>query len=153
MPQDVPSKWVLDKLAINAWIASQGGGSAWPGSYEAIGLSKDGEIVAGLVFYDTNGHNCFVNIAVTDTSVLRKLLRLGFGYVFSQLKLHRLTFVISCDNLRSIELVIRLGAVHEATLREAGKEKEDLHIFALFRESCPMWRRFSGQISTSSGSS
>lgn len=146
MRQDEPSKWVLDKTAINAWVQAKGGGSAWPGSYEAIGLSRNGSLVSGLVFYDSNGINCFVNIAVIDPSTLRKLLRLGFGYVFGQLKLHRLTFVISCDNLPSIQLVTRLRAVHEATLREAGREKEDLHIFALFRQSCPMWSHFSGKI-------
>lgn len=154
MFQAAPSEWVRGEGDyINTWIAEQGGGQAWRGSFEAIGLAKEGELVGGLVFYDFNNTNCHVNIAVTDAFTLRKLLRLGFGYVFGQLGAHRLTFVINSDNLASIRLVLGLGAVHEATLREAGREKVDLHIYALFRESCLMWSRFRGKIGASPSSS
>lgn len=149
-----PSKWVRGEAAyLNSWVAENGGGQAWTGSYEAIGLARDGVVVGGLVFYDFNGVNCSVNIAITDPSVFRKLLRLGFGYVFGQLGAHRLTFLVSSGNLASIRLVLGLGAVHEATLREAGKEKVDLHIYALFQETCLMWSRLSGKIGRPPGTS
>lgn len=67
--------WTFDGPAVNTWIAAQGGGQAWPTSYCAFGVHRNGSIVAGLAFYDSNGTNAFVNIAVRDSAVLRRLLR------------------------------------------------------------------------------
>src|SRR5574343_1662305 len=154
MPSTSPAAavdWVLRQPdLVNAWVDYQGGGRAWPESYEAFGVARGQELVAGLVFYDYNGSGAFVNVAVTDRRAFRRLLRLGFAYAFEQLALHRLTFVIACDNLPSIALARALGATHEATLREAGREKVDLHIYALFAESCELWRRLRGKKCTDS---
>jgi RimJ/RimL family protein N-acetyltransferase len=139
-------EWVFhDAAKVNAWIDAQGGGAAWPTSYEAFGVAQGGCLVAGLAFYDFNGTNAFANIAIADRMVFRRLLRLGLAYAFEQLALHRLTFIVRSDNIQSIKLVTALGAGHEATLREAGREKVDLHIYALFAESCEMWRKLRGK--------
>jgi RimJ/RimL family protein N-acetyltransferase len=142
------SEWVIDDDArIVAWVRAQGGGHAWPGSYTALALQDASGIGAGLVFYDFNGTQAMVNIAITRPEFFRKLLHLGLLYAFHQLALHRLTFLVSSSNLPSIALCSRMGATHEATLREAGTEKEDLHIYALFPEACPYWRKLRGKIS------
>lgn len=144
--------WTFDGPAVNTWIAAQGGGQAWPTSYCAFGVHCNGSIVAGLAFYDSNGTNAFVNIAVRDPAVLRRLLRLGLAYAFEQLALHRLTLVIASDNIASIDLASALGAKHEATLREAGREKVDMHVYALFAESCELWRKLRGKKRADTGS-
>lgn len=145
-----PSDWVREQPErINQWVQAHGGGRAWEGSYEAIALERNGVIQAGLVLYDYNSTQMLVNLVILAPELTRKLLDLGFLYCFHQLGLHRLTFIVSSGNLASIKLCLRLGAHHEATLREAGKEKEDLHIYALFRETCPYWSKLSGKIKRS----
>ena len=144
--------WVVrEPERVNAWVAECGGGRAWPGSYEAFGVAEQGDLIAGLVFYDYNGVSAFVNVAVRRREAFRRLLRLGFAYTFGQLGLHRLTFVIASDNLPSIALARALGATHEATLREAGRGKVDMHIYALFAESCELWRKLRGKKCSDSG--
>lgn len=131
--------------AINSWVAENGGGWAAPTTYQALGhfIPREG-LVGGLVFTEANPVNCKVNIALGPGWNHYPLIRSGFFYAFGQLALRRLTFLISPANMGSIRLVTGLGAVHEATLREAEPEG-DLHIYALFAESSPTWSRLCGQ--------
>lgn len=141
------SRVVLDAPElVNAWVAQKGGGRAHEGSYTALGLCcGEGKLVGGLVFYDANPFNCFVNIALTPGAYWRPLLLAGLRYTFSQLALRRLTFVVRADNLPSITLIRDLGSQHEATLRGAGNDGEDLHIFMLSPETCTIWRKLHGK--------
>lgn len=133
------------RTLVNDWVASKGGGRAWEGSYSTLGLEKGGALVGGLVFYDANGTNCFVNIALTRGVYWGPLLRAGLLYTFDQLALRRLTFVVRASNIASIRLIRDLGSQHEATLRGAGTEGEDLHIFMLSPENCTIWSKLRGK--------
>jgi RimJ/RimL family protein N-acetyltransferase len=55
-----------------------------------------------------------------------------------------LTFCVDSENIRSQTLVRSLGAVHEATLQDAGNPGNML-IFALFPDACKIWRKINGQ--------
>lgn len=125
---------------INDWIAERGGGRAFPNSCSALGWTENGVLKAGLVFFDCNGASITVNIAIDGGVFPRILLEAGLRYVFSQLQLKRLTFVIKEANIRSQNLVRRLGAIPEATLRDAHPEG-NLLIYALFPEDCKIWSR------------
>jgi hypothetical protein len=129
---------------INEWVAERKGGRAHPGTCTALGWETGGKIVAGLVFYDSNGSHCLVNIAIDGGRFPRGLLFAGLRYAFSQLQLKRLTFIIADSNIRSQELCARLGAAYEATLQGAGITG-DLLIYKLLPEACPIWSRIHGQ--------
>jgi RimJ/RimL family protein N-acetyltransferase len=136
---------VLDAANIvNAWVRDHGGGYAPVDECRAMGLLRDKELVGGLVAYWYNGKNCYINIALLPGVPFRRLLYAGLRYAFGQLALRRLTFIVSSANLPSIQLVTGLGSEREATLREAGSEGEDLHIYALFVENCLIWSRLHG---------
>lgn len=124
---------------INEWVAGHGGGRAFPTSFTALGWRQGNRTVGGLVFYASNKKNVYVNIALVPGWNPVGLISAGFRYV-EQLGVRRLTFFISSTNLRSVRFVIGLGATHEATLREAEPDG-DLHIYALFPENCPIWRK------------
>lgn len=128
---------------VNEWVGTRGGGYC-EGGYTALGWAQDEALVAGLVFYSANEKNCFVNIALARGTFPIGLLKAGLRYVFSQLKLSRLTFTIEQDNIRSQNLVTRLGATLEATLQGAGNSG-DLLIFKLRPETCPIWSKLNGQ--------
>ena len=138
---------ILDnRELVNDWIAERGGGRCHPGSYSTLGLvDVHGRLIGGLAFYDANAHNCFVNVALTPGCPWKPLLFAGLRYTFAQLALRRLTFVVREGNIPSINLIRDLGSQHEATLRGAGNEGEDLHIFMLSPETCPIWRKLRGQ--------
>lgn len=135
-----------DPKPVHDWVDAQGGGHCAPGTYSAIGYVEGGELTGGLVFYNANKKNVFVNIALAGGKFPRPLLRAGLFYVFHQLALRRLTFIISPENIRSQNLVTRLGARREATLREAGDDGRDLYIYSLFPEDCYIWSVLNGKI-------
>lgn len=125
---------------IGEWVYKHGGGYSEPGTYTAIGYTERGELCGGLTFANCNGKHCLVNIALTEGRFPRQLLAAALWYVFEQLTLRRVTFIVEQDNIRSQNLVTRLGAKREATLREAGKSG-DLFIYSLFPEDCTIWSR------------
>lgn len=130
--------------AVNAWVASRAGGCAHAGSFTALGWTKSDKLIAGLVFYDSNGRNCMVNIALDGRDFPIGLLKAGLRYVFGQLQLRRLTFIVAEDNIRSRNLCTALGAVHEATLQDAGITGS-LLVYKLLPENCKIWSRINGQ--------
>lgn len=127
---------------IALWMESRGAGHLTPGTFTAIGWTERGELKGGLAFRDSNGIHCLVSIALEGRKFPRPLLYASLYYVFIQLGLKRVTFVIESDNLPSQNLVTRLGAKREATLRGAGKSG-DLFIYALFPGDCYIWSRLS----------
>ena len=54
---------------------------------QAIGLQKDGELIAGAVYEGFNGHNVWVHLAGTPGRrwMTRQFLYAGFAYPFIQL--------------------------------------------------------------------
>lgn len=131
--------------ALNSWVAIHGGGNH-SGPVSALGSWKDGVgITGGIVFHSSNGVSATANIALLSGVNPGPLIKAGLTYAFGQLGLTRLTFLILPSNIRSIHLVTGLGAYHEATLRETEPEG-DLHIYALFADSCPIWSRIRGKI-------
>ena len=129
---------------VNDWIASRHGGRAHEGKCSALGWEENGKLVAGLVFHDSNGSHCLVNIALDGKRFPVGLLKAGLRYGFLQLQLKRLTFIISEANIASQRLCAQLGAVHEATLRDADING-NLLIYALFPENCKIWSRLNGK--------
>jgi len=127
-------------VEIGQWVYQHGGGYTAPGTYTAIGYTEHGELVGGVTFSNCNGKHCLVNLALRDRRMPRPLLAASLFYVFVQLTLRRVTFIIESDNIRSQNLVTRLGAKREATLRDAGKSG-DLFIYSLFPEDCILWSR------------
>ena len=126
---------------VNEWVHAHAGGRAAHGTYQAFGWLTDGKLSGGVVFHTCNGWNCYANIAVTSPHALRPILRVGLPYAFAQLALPRLTFAVSSANLASITLVTGLGATREATLHGAGDSGEDMYIYCLRPETCPIWSR------------
>jgi len=125
---------------INQWIGARNGGYLDTNSFTALACVQNQNLIGALTFYEANKKNCWVNIALKDKIFPPSLLNSGLTYVFHQLALKRLTFRIPSVNLPSQTLVRRLGAIHEATLRDAD-DFGDALMFALFPESCPFWSR------------
>lgn len=126
---------------VNKWIQARDGGYAAPGCFTSLAWEEDGELLGGITWGTYNGAHCTCTIAIVPGKNPIRFLTEGLAYSFSQLALRRLTFIVESDNIASINLCTKLGAIHEATLRSASP-KGDLLIFALFPENCRLWKRF-----------
>jgi hypothetical protein len=135
----------FDESVLGPWVYENTCGGDWTLG-RAIGLYKDGEIVAGAAFEGYNGYNITVHICIKQPQAAMLLFKLIARYVFGQLQLRRLTLWAEETNIAAVELHKRLGAVLEGRLVGAGSGGNDILISRL-TPSCKLWRRWNGQVS------
>lgn len=105
-------------------------------NFTAIGVEKDGKIVAGVVYSDFNGRNILAGIAGEGKHWLnRDFLWYMFYYPFMQAGVERITARVEANNLQSQRFVEKLGFELEFSMERAGRFG-DLLIYRMFREDC-----------------
>jgi RimJ/RimL family protein N-acetyltransferase len=125
-----------DKLRVGQWVADQTEQSASWGDFYAMGVERDGEIVAGFVFNNFNDSNATCHIAVTQmTKAFSELLDHGFAYAFGQCGLKRLTGMVEAENEKALKLDKHIGFEEEAVMKQAGSGGQDLHILVLWPQN------------------
>lgn len=132
----VHSRIVCDNPATIARFVADGVPCDFTGrNISAIGLERDGKIIAGVVYSGFNGSCITADIRGIGRWANREYLRAIFDYPFLQAGVKRITAVVESDNETSQKFVKHLGFVHEATLRHAGRSG-DLLVFRMFRDEC-----------------
>jgi RimJ/RimL family protein N-acetyltransferase len=102
-----------------------------------IGLEKDGELVA-VVVYDTFSEvDCCMHIASDGTRAWmnKSLLLAAFAYPFIQLKLRRVTGMVPAKNTQALAFDEHIGFVREGYHPKALPD-DDLVSLGLLRENC-----------------
>ena len=137
------SRLVFDaKEWVGQWVAQQVEQTASWGSFYAMGIERDGELIAGFVFHQFNDANAVCHIAVTKPNkLLVKLLEHAANYAFNVVKLKRLTGMVTASNTKAYELDIHLGWEHEFTMKCAGKDGEDMHVLVMWPDRCRWLKR------------
>lgn len=105
---------------------------------------QDGILVAGVLFEDFTGTNVVCHIAGEGNWATRDYLRVIFDYPMNQLGVKRITAPVSSINIKSINLVQRMGFTLECTLAQA-IPGADLHLFRMWRDECKYIRGKYGQ--------
>lgn len=103
-----------------------------------IGVEKDGELIAGIVFFDwfPAWGNIYVAVAGHANWCTRRLLRCCYAYPFEQMDCKRVTVLISDDNRQAIDLVTRIGFQLEGIMRGDPK----CLIFGLLKNEAMKWK-------------
>lgn len=125
----------LDADIVGPWVCARAGGTWVKGRGTAIGKMQDGILVAGVLFEDFTGANVVCHIAGQGNWATRDYLRVIFDYPFKQLGVKRITAPVSSTNIKSINLVQRMGFTLECTLAQAIPDA-DLHLFRMWRDEC-----------------
>ncbi len=99
-----------------------------------IGLSRNGKIVAGVVYTDYNKRNVFVHQAI-EGRLTREYLWTISDYPFNQLKVERVTGIIPEGNALARKAAEKLGFVLETTLPDA-HPSGDLLVYVMRRKDC-----------------
>lgn len=129
-----------EKLRIGNWVYARTGGIFCPEISQAIGLEKDGEIVAATVYEGWNGSVVKGHIAIDSKYGMNKeFLKFNFKYVFDQLKARKLIGMVDSSNTEAMELDRNFGYVEEARIID-GTPTGDLVIFTMTREQCRFLR-------------
>lgn len=122
-----------------AWAAAQiCGGGGFPLDARAIGLERNGKLIAVTVWHAFEVRNCHMSIA-TDRSrkcATRQFLFRSFAYPFLQLDLPRVTCIVDVGNADSVRLAEHLGFKPEGRMRRAAPDGRDALVFGMLREEC-----------------
>lgn len=121
---------------VGQWVCARIGGSFDPTSATAIGLEKDGQLIAGVVFDHYNGRSVSMHVAGEGGHwMTRDYAKACFGYVFNQLKVGKVIGLVDSTNTAARRYDEHLGFRLEATITGAGKTG-DLLIFTMTPEQC-----------------
>lgn len=106
--------------------------------YSTIGLAKDDEIVAGVVYQGHNGPNILMHFALGDSPhvITAAFICAAFVYPFEILGCNRVTGLVRMDNEAAQRLDENLGFVREGLVREGASDRTDFILYGMLRREC-----------------
>jgi RimJ/RimL family protein N-acetyltransferase len=104
----------------------------------AIGIEKNGELIAGVLYDDFNGANVWMHVAAKPGSrwLTREFLHQAFAYPFIQLGCERVSGWVEASNEQARRFDEHLGFQQEAVLKRAARDGGDVIVYVMFREDC-----------------
>lgn len=106
--------------------------------FTCMGIERDGEIIAGVVFNSFIGTS--ISATVAGNGFNRSFLASVGDYVFRQLGCCRITIITEQDKVANI--AARLGAVKEGILRDHFGEGRDGVLMGILKKDYQFSRRF-----------
>lgn len=103
--------------------------------YTAMGVEIDGEITGGVVFNMFEGVDCHMSVACDKRPWAKGFLADMGDYLFSQLRLERVTVITEQE--RVVSIARRLGGQVEGVLRSHFGAGRDATIVGILRDE---WR-------------
>lgn len=119
---------------VGHWTASRVEGSFWEDNSRAIGLAKDGELVAGAIYENWNGRSMVCHLAI-EGRINREFLWTIFDYPFNQIGAQKIIAPVASSNAKSTNLVLNMGFVEEARLSDS-HPTGDLVFFTMKKPGC-----------------
>jgi RimJ/RimL family protein N-acetyltransferase len=119
--------WAQDRIGV-----------AFRTDAKTIGLERDGNLVAVVVYDGFSECDCNMHIASDGTRawMSKALLLSAFAYPFVQLGLLRVTGLVPADNADALQFDEHLGFVREGYHPKAGPGGKDLISLGMLRENC-----------------
>ena len=124
------------KEAIGEWVAQQVGQTCEWGSFYALGIVRDGQIIAGVVFNNFNGSNATCHIAApVFTRMLPEMVRHSCKYAFEFCGLRRLTGMVPSNEPKILAFDKHLGFEEEFVMKD-GAPGADMHVLVMWPDKC-----------------
>lgn len=133
-------------VLVSQWVAEKIPGCNPTAGAKALGVMKDGNIVAGIIYDDWNGVHLTAAIAAVPGSQWadRRTLHALFFYPFVTLDCEAISVAVPASNLPSLNLATKLGFVPEAIIQFAAHDGSSLIVLKQFRKNC-RWVRDDGE--------
>jgi RimJ/RimL family protein N-acetyltransferase len=122
-----------DHKRIGEWIAKKTDSEYREGS-KCIGLEKDGEIIAGVLYDWFNGSSVYAHIAI-EGPINREFLWFIFYYPFEQLGAKVIIGLVAEDNKKAQQLDEHLGFVLNSIIPQ-GHPSGGLFIYTMNKNQC-----------------
>jgi RimJ/RimL family protein N-acetyltransferase len=108
------------------------------GRCSAMGLVRDGRLVAGLIYNGVDEENICLHIGAEDGSrwLTPQFLFAAFDYPFNQLGKRRITALLRSGNAKAIGFVENIGFELEGRLANYYANGDARLIYGMLREKC-----------------
>lgn len=104
---------------------------------KGLGLERDGELIAGVVYEGFNGTNVWMHVATTPGKKwTMEYLRYCFYYPFMEMGCKRVSGYVEASNKAAQRFDEHLGFKREAVLKEAATDGGDVILYVMRREDC-----------------
>ncbi len=105
--------------------------------YSALGLIKDGEIIAGVIYNHYVNPNIMMHVAAIPGRrwLNREFLFACFDYPFNQLNCNRITGLVPKKNKDARRFDTHLGFEYEGNMRKALAD-DDMLVYGMLKEKC-----------------
>jgi hypothetical protein len=129
-------KFVVNDPRTCRFVCEQTGSTDFH-NYTSIGLERDGEIIAGVIYDNFSGSNVFLHFAGKPGTrwCTHDFLKMVFGYAFDGLKCRRIAGFVPASNKCAVNFELHLGCVIEAVLKDA-HPTGDMLVMRMTREKC-----------------
>lgn len=127
-----------DHARVGAWMHANGAGR-WREGVTCIGLERDGELVAAMMFDHYNGASIFAHIAITGR-LSKDWVHRVCHYPFIQLGCQVVIGLVSEKNVASQRLAEHSGFVRGLAIPDADPSGA-LLIYTLTKDDCRVIRR------------
>lgn len=126
-----------DRARVGKWVAERVGRSTPWTDAAALGLEKDGELVAGIVIdgYVPNARGS-MHCAIERKGMNKDFLYACFDYAFNFLNLKVLLNPVSENNPASMRFTEHIGFKEISRIPEAWDGKETLVLYQLSKADC-----------------
>lgn len=122
------------------WAFAQAHGVTVPmiAGMKGIGLERDGELIAGVLYEGYTHHNIWMHVAAAPGRrwLNREYLRYCFHYPFVELGCRRVSGWVEDSNEDARRFDEHLGFKEEARLKGAARDGGDVILYVMWREDC-----------------
>lgn len=127
----------FDVERLGPWVAERTGGSYFKGSGQAIGLHRNGELVAAVLYDSFNGRSVQMHVASDGSKrwMNKAFLLMAFDLPFNQWRVNKIIGLVDSTNAEAIAFDRHLGFVQEHVIDGAGPNA-DLVILSMTRQQC-----------------
>ena len=132
---------------LKTWVAKQIGIDGF-GPSVAIGVQRDGEVIAAAVYHDLRKGQIEASIAATSRRwATRSVLHTLFAYPFKQVGAHRLLVQCSEADEKAMKMNRQLGFTQEGRLRHLHGPDDGI-LWGMLRDECKWIKgQSNGQVS------
>ncbi len=103
-----------------------------------IGLEREGELVAAVIYEGINAFNLWMHVAAVEGKrwMTREYLRAAFAYPFLVCGVRRISGYVEASNIRARAFDEHLGFRVESVIEGAAKDGGDVLIYRMLRREC-----------------
>jgi hypothetical protein len=116
------------------WTAGQTKGKYFEANSQSIGLKRNDEFVAGVIYENWNRRTITCHIAIAGRMTPR-YLAIIFDYPFNVCDVKKIIVPVDSTNSKSINLVEKMGFTEEARIKD-GMADGDMILYTLAKNDC-----------------